>query len=216
MLLIPYHLLEESFVRWVPVTAQSGDAAPIPAVGATGAPPADVPSAHVGIFEATNGAMWSKVKVTNLDGLDVNTYARLPGVPIAMAPGTHWVQVGVETTHWMPLRDVDTKYAFELDAVAGHRYRIPTRPSSCLAPGNVDAALASSSVYHAQLPIIDETSGAPARTFSVEALCVSAKTYVCEAPAAGTVALAEGGSCVRLAGWNRGYFGNDAGAVPPQ
>ena len=215
LLLIPYHLHDETFVRWAPVTPPPGDAVPTPLVDAAGAPPADLPSAHVGVFEATNGTMWSKVKVTNLDGSPVNTYAGYPGVPIAMKPGRHWVQVGVLTTHLIPPRDVDTKYAFEIEAVAGHRYRIPKKPPSCLAPGDIDAALASSSVYHAKLSVVDEAPGSPARSFDVEALCVSARTYVC-VPEAATGAPVEGLQCVRLERWSWGYYGKDAGAVPAQ
>jgi hypothetical protein len=216
ILLIPYHLHEETFVRWTPVARPSGDAVPTPSADASVAPPADLPSAHVGLFEATNGSMWSKVKVTNLDGSPVNTYAGLLGVPIAMEPGRHWVQVGVQTTHLIPLRDVDTKYAFEIDAVAGHRYRIPKKPSACLAPGDIDAALASSSVYHARLSVIDEAPGSRGRSFDVEALCVSARSYVCVPLATATDAPADGLDCVRLKGWSRGYQGKDAGAVPAQ
>ena len=218
MLLIPYHLHEETFVRWTPVARPSGDGLPTPSADVSVAPPADLPSAHVGIFEATNGSMWSKVKVTNLDGSPVNTYAGLPGVPIAMEPGRHWVQVGAQTTHLIPLRDVDTKYAFEIDAVAGHRYRIPRKPSACLAPGDIDAALASSSIYHARLSVTDEAPDSPGRSFDVEALCVSAGTYVCVPSAAATDAPAEAGgqTCVRLEGWSWGYQGKDAGAVPAQ
>ena len=213
ILLIPYHLHEADFVRWTPVARP---AVPTPSADASAAPPADLPSAHVGIFEATNGSMWSKVKVTNLDGSPVNTYAGLPGIPIAMEPGRHWVQVGVQTTHLIPLRDVDTKDAFEIEAVAGHHYRIPRKPSGCLAPGDIDTALASSSIYHARLSVTDEAPDSRGRSFDVEALCVSARTYVCVPLVTASDAPADGLDCVRLEGWNRGYQGKDAGAVPAQ
>ena len=218
MLLIPYHLRDETFARWTPVARPSGEAPPTSLADASAVSPADLPSAHVGLFEATNGRMWSKVKVTNLDGAPVNTYAGLPGVPIAMEPGRHWVQIGAQTTRWMPPREVDTKYAFEIEAVAGHHYRIPNKPSACLAPGDIDAALASSNVYHARLSVIDEAPGSRSGSFDVEALCVSARTYVCVPPSAAADAPSEadGQNCVRLEGWSRGYSGKDAGAVPAQ
>ena len=216
MLLIPYHEVDETFVRWVPVAPSPDGLAPAPAVIAAASPPGDLPSDHVGIFEATNGAMWSKVKVTNLDGLPVNTYARLPGVPIALEPGRHWIQVGAATTHMIPPRDIDTKYAFEIEAVAGHRYRILSKPPSCLTPGGIDAALASSSIYHSRLSIIDEVAGTKARSIDVQALCVSASSFVCTPPEAAAPEPAEGAHCVRLQGWKRGYNGVDAGPVPPQ
>lgn len=215
LLLIPYHEHYETFVRWAPV-APPGGAAPAPSIGAAGALPSDLPSAHVGIFDATNGAIWSKVKVTNLDGLPVNTYAGYKGEPIAMAPGRHWIQVGVLSPHWIPPRDIDTKYAFELEAVAGHRYRIPSKPPTCLAPGNIDAALASASIYHARLSIVDEVPGSREQSFDVEALCVSARSYVCIPEDIVTNPPADGPSCVRLEDWSRGYYGKDAGAVPAQ
>jgi hypothetical protein len=216
LLLMPYHLHDETFVRWTPVTSPSGHAARTSLVDAAGAPPVDLPSAHVGIFEATNGKMWSKVKVTNLDGSSVNTEAGYPGVSIAMEPGRHWVQVGVLSPHWIPPRDIDTKYAFEIEAVAGHRYRIPKKPPPCLARGDIDAALASSSVFHTRLAVIDEAPGLRGSSIEVEALCVSARSYVCESPKAGTGAPVDGLQCVRLEGWNWGYYGKDAGAVPAQ
>ncbi len=216
ILLIPYHETDETFVRWVPVATAPDGLAPAPATIAAASTPDDLPSDHVGIFEPTNGAMWSKVKVTNLDGLPVNTYARLPGVPIALEPGRHWIQVGAGTTHMIPPRDVDTKYAFEFEAVAGHRYRIPSKPPSCLTPGDIDAALASSSIYHSRLSIIDEVAGAKARSIDVQALCVSASTFVCTPPDAAAPEPAGGAPCVRLDGWKRGYSGVDAGPVPPQ
>jgi len=215
MLLIPYHLHEENFVRWTPVARPSSDAAPTSSIASV-APPTDLPAAHVGIFEATNGRMWSKVKVTNLDGSPVNTSAGYPGVPIAMEPGRHWVEAAAQTAHLIPLRDVDTRYAFEIEAAAGHHYRIPDKPSACLAPGDIDAALASSSIYHARLSVVDETPGSGRRSFEVEALCVSGRTYVCVPPQGPTGAPMEGLQCVRLEGWSRGYYGKDAGAVPTQ
>jgi hypothetical protein len=216
LLLIPYHEHYETFVRWALVAPPLGDAAPAPSDAAAGAPPTDLPSAHVGLFDATNGSMWSKVKVTNLDGSPVNTYAGYKGEPIAMEPGRHWVQVTVRWSHSIPPRDFDTKYAFEMEAVAGHRYRIPSKPSTCLAAGNIDAALASSSVYHAHLSIIDEVSGSRGRSLDVEALCVTARSYLCVPLAAGTDAPADGLNCVRLEGWSWGYHGKDAGPVPAQ
>jgi hypothetical protein len=214
VLLIPFHEHDETFVRWTPERPMSGDAAATSSPGEAAAEPTDLPSAHVGIFDATNGKMWSKVKVTNLDGAPVNTYLRLPGVPIAMDPGSHWVQVGAPTTRMIPLRDVDTKYAFMMEAVAGHRYRIAEKPPSCLAPGNIDAALSSSSIYHTRLAVVDEAPGAQARSIEVQALCVSARTFDC---APGPVDRPdEGMQCVVPEGWTRGYYGKDAGLVPPQ
>ncbi len=173
LLLIPYHEHYETFVRWAPVAPPSGGAGPNASIGTAEAAATDLPSAHVGIFDATNGNLWSKVKVTNLDGLPVNTYAGYKGEPIAMGPGRHWIQVGALSPHWIPPRDVDTRYAFEMEAVAGHRYRIPTKPSACLAPGNIDAALASPLVYHTRLSIIDEVPGSRRQRFDVGALaCV--------------------------------------------
>jgi hypothetical protein len=216
LLLIPVHEHDETFVRWTPAPPPAGSTAPTPSVGAAVTPPADLPSAHVGIFEATNGKMWSQVKVTNLDGSPVNTEARLPGVPIAMEPGRHWVQVGAPTLHFFPLRDVDTKYAFEIEAVPGHRYRIPDKPPSCLAPGNIDAALASSSVYHARLPVIDKGPDSRERHIDFEALCVSASTHVCVPNEEDTHGSADSLNCVQPEGWSRGYYGREAGAVPAQ
>jgi hypothetical protein len=169
LFLIPYHEHYETFVHWAPVALPSGDAA---------AASADLPSARVGLFDATNGATWFKVKVTNLDGKPVNTYAGLKGVPIAMEPGRHWVQVAVKPTHWS---DYNTRYAFEIEAVAGHRYQVPKILPSCLAPGNVNAAMATSNVYHTRLSVIDEVAGSPTQSFEVEALCATARSYVCVA-----------------------------------
>ena len=224
MLLIPYHFHDETFVRWT--SAPAGDVAPTSSVDAAATPPADLPSAHVGIFEATNGKMWSKVKVTNLDGSPVNTEAGVPGVPIAMEPGRHWVEIRLLThpwvkpkltsVGWVPIRDVQTVYAFELDAVAGHRYRVPKQPSSCLAPGDVDAALAAANVYHGRLSIADKAPGAAERSFEVETLCASGKTSVCVPAEPFTGTLGEGLSCVQPEGWSRGYFGKDAGAIRAQ
>jgi len=217
LLLIPYHEHYETFVRWAPIAPPlGGDAAPTPSIGPAGPPPSDLPSAHVGIFDATNGTMWSKVKVTNLDGSPVNTYAGYKGEPIAMEPGRHWIQVGLLSPHWIPPRDVDTKYAFEMEAVAGHRYLIPSKPSTCLAPGNIDAALSSASVYHARLSVIDEVPGSRGHSLDVEALCVSARSHVCVPLEANTEATADGLTCVRLEGWSRGFYGKDAGLVPAQ
>jgi hypothetical protein len=214
LLLIPYHEHYETFVRWAPVAPPSGGAGPNASIGTAEAAATDLPSAHVGIFDATNGNLWSKVKVTNLDGSPVNTYAGYKGEPIAMEPGRHWIQVGALSPHWIPPRDVDTRYAFEMEAVAGHRYRIPTKPSACLAPGNIDAALASPRVYHTRLSIIDEVPGSRRQRFDVEALCVSARSYVCVPLEANTEAPADGLDCVRLEGWSRGLYGKDAGAAP--
>jgi hypothetical protein len=207
MFLIPYHLRDETFVRWTRVTPPSG------AVEPAGALPVE----QVGIFQPTNGTMWSKVKVTNLDGTPVNTYAGLPGVPVALQPGRHWVQVATQSTHLVPPRDIDTKYAFEMDAVAGHQYRIPSKPSSCLASGNIDAALEAASVYHTRLSVIDKAPGMPERSFEVQALCISAPTYVCVPPPGNPGAEAtDAHRCVTLDGWGRGYYGTDAGQVPAQ
>jgi hypothetical protein len=211
---VPFHTKDENLVRWVPAKAPIGDAESTPAAGA--ASPTDLPADHVGLFEPTNGKMWSKVKVTNLDGTAVNTYLGLPGVPVAMQPGMHWVQVGEHETHWMPLRDIDTKYAFQLEAIAGHRYRIADKLPLCLAPGNIDAALASSSVYHTHVSVIDEGPGSAAHNIDVEALCVSARTYVCETSDTPGWESSDGLQCISAAGWKQGYFGRDAGAVPAQ
>ena len=212
LLLIPYHEQEQTYVRWTPATTTSAEAATSPALTEAAAPATDLPADHVGLFEAMNGKMWSKVKVTNLDGAPVNTQARYPGTSIAMEPGTHWIQVGAATTHVMPLRDLDTKYAFVMETVAGHRYRMADRPSTCLAPGNIDAAIASSSIYHARVAVIDEAPGAQPRTVELDALCSSAHTYDC---AAGADA-GDGLQCVIPAGWKHGYYGKDSGPVPAQ
>jgi hypothetical protein len=216
LFLIPYHEHYETFVHWAPVAPPSEDAAAAGAVATGGAPSADLPSAHVGLFEPTNGSMWSKVKVTNLDGSPVNTYAGQRGAPIAMQPGRHWVQVTAKRSNSIPPRDLDTKYAFEMEAVAGHRYRIPRKPSTCLAPGNIDAALASASVYHARLSIIDDAPGSGEQTLDVDSLCVTARSYVCVPLAAAAGASPDGQGCVRLADWRWGYYGKDAGVLPVQ
>jgi hypothetical protein len=224
-LLVPFHERHETFVRWSPAAAPpAGDAAPTAVVATAIAPVADLPSAHVGIFDPTNGAMKPKVWVTSLDGVSVSSQAGDKGVPIALQPGRHWVEIGLLThpwikhgkASWILFVDVHTVYAFELEAVAGHRYRVPTQPLTCLAGGDVEAARVSANIYHSRLSITDTAPDMAERSFEVETLCASGKTSVCDPSDAPTDSLEDGLSCVRIAGGSRGYLGKDAGPVPPQ
>jgi hypothetical protein len=213
VLLIPYHKKNESFVRWQRSDVSPGDAPT--AAGETKAvtPHRDIPSAHVGLFESTNGFL-HHVRVSNLDGDPTNTNIWQDAPPIALTPGRHWIGIDQIDHQLIPLRDFNTVVSFEIQADPGHRYRLDKRPPACLAPGDVDLALASSRVYRTRVALLDEAPGVPTRHFEVDAQCVSGWTRVCNTSELSPDESGRGRACVALNGSIYGYFGSDAGAAP--
>jgi hypothetical protein len=212
VLLIPYHEKSETFVRWERSDLSPIDAAnPSPAASAVSRH-GDIPSAHVGLFDSMNGFL-HHVKVSNLDGNATNTSPTEDARPVALTPGRHWLEIDQIDHRFKPLRDFNTVVGFEMQAAAGHRYRLDKRPPACLAPGDVDLALASHRVYRTRVAIVDVTTGVPARRFEVDALCISGWTLACDASDAFAVKPADFQTCVTLSGSSRGLYGSNAGVA---
>jgi hypothetical protein len=211
--LIPYHEKSASFVRWQR-SESSPSVAPTVAGEATPVSPyGDIPSAHVALFDSMNGFL-HHVRVSNLDGDATNTNLAEDARPIALTPGRHWIEINQIDHHLSPLRDFKTVVGFSMQADAGHRYRLDTRPPACLAPGDVDLALASSRVYHTRVTLLDEARGVATRHLEVAAQCVSGWTRVCSTSELISDESGKGLACVALNGSNYGYYGSDAGPAP--
>jgi len=199
--LVPTHLKDETFVRWTRI----GDAAAgEPAATAASADPAavDAPYHHFARFQSMGGFIYH-VRLTSVDGDHVGE-----GKPIPLAPGSHWLEVGMidHSIHgWV---DFDTAYGFELEAAEGHTYRLAQRPERCLPEGKVTDGLASHAVLRTRLALTDEAPRGEPRNFSVEGLCIAGTTLMCDASTA--TAGSDGMSCVHLEGNTRGYWGRNA------
>lgn len=215
MLLIPFHFRSDTFVRWERWVAPAAAPGATPAAAdgaAPGATGGDAPSARVARFESINGEFGRYARVLGVDGQDGPD--RLPNgdtAPLVLEPGRHWLEIGRHGVHWVPLRDVETTYGFELEAAAGHVYRLDGRPPACVAPGDVDAALASHRVYHRAVAVLDEVAGQEVRRFEAEALCTSGAAIRCPLPAE-YAAADDGQACITLGASGRGYYGRDADA----
>jgi hypothetical protein len=210
VLLIPLHERKETYVRWE--RAPLPPSATAPKVS-TNSPGADLPASRVGLFDSING--WAHhVRVASKDGDPANTDESKPAAPIALEPGPHWIEIKQDNHHLSPLRDFDTVYGFEMVAVAGHRYRLVGRQPPCLAPGNIDQALASQAVHRARVSIVDEANGVTAPLIEVDALCVSGWTFACDASQVFPEGQIKGLDCVRLEGSTYGFYGRVASTAP--
>jgi hypothetical protein len=203
VLLIPFHMKDEGYVRWSRVEAPAVDAAGSPA-GTAGT--VDAPSAHVARFTSSGGIL-HPVSVTTETG---DTAER--GNPVALAPGKRWVQLQMGDHTLRPLRDFDAVYGFELDAVAGHHDRLAHRPDSCLPPGNVDAALASRLIGRTQLALVDEAPGGKERPFTVGAVCIAGwPPRLCAVSDPAREPSSDGSLCLLAQGSSRGFYGRPRG-----
>jgi len=210
LVLIPFHTRDEGFVRWSRAEPASGDAATA-TVAAEGTPAgADLPAAHFARFESMNDFIHG-TRVTGLDGTGL---AERKGKPLALPPGKRWVEIARTDHNMRHLRDFNVTYGFELEAVAGHVYRLAAQPASCLAPGNVDAALNSHLIRRVQVSLLDRTPGEAERRFAAEALCVAGVAIGCGAADAAPVVIDQLTlSCVRPSGSAHGFFGREP--LPP-
>jgi hypothetical protein len=199
MVLIPMHTSEESYVRWLPVAGAPVDSAV----------PADLPSAHVARFISMNDFL-HHTRVSGVDGSGVDK-RRGEGKPVSLAPGARWVEVKTIDHSFRPLLDYDVSYSFELEAAAGHVYRLARRPASCLAPGDLKSAVASHQVGRTQVSLIDQAPGMPERPFDVEALCIVGLAASCDVSDTGEVL--DGLVCLRLNPTGRGYYGRPTGIL---
>ena len=210
--LIPFHTRDEGFVRWSRAEPAAGDSATA-AVAAEGTPAkADLPAAHFARFESMNDFIHG-TRVTGLDGTELGE-RKGNGRPVALVPGKRWVQIGRIDHSMRQLRDFNVTYGFELEAVAGHEYRLAEQPASCLAPGSVDAALNSHLIRRVQLSLVDRTPGEAERRFAAEALCIAGVAIDCGAADAAPVIIDQLTlSCVRLSGSAHGFYGREP--IPP-
>jgi hypothetical protein len=210
--LIPFHTRDEGFVRWSRAEPAARDSATA-AVIAEGAPAkADLPAAHFARFESMNDFM-HHTRVTGLDGTELDE-RKGAGRPLALPPGQRWVQIGRIDHTLRQLRDFNVTYGFEMEAVAGHAYRLAEQPASCLAPGNVDAALNSHLIRRVQVSLVDRAPGEPERRFPAEALCLAGVAIVCGAADTAPVTIGQLTlSCVRLSGSAHGFYGREP--MPP-
>jgi len=203
MVLIPFHIRDEGYVRW-------SRAEPSPEAAAIGAAAAgasdDLPAMHFARFESMNDFV-HKIRLTNVDGTAVQK-GSLEARPVALTPGRRWLQISMIDHRWHPLRDFDAHLGFELEAAAGHVYRIGGKPGSCLPPGDVDAAISSHQVSHVQVSLLDSVAGQPDRHFEAQALCIVGVAVICDAADAPTIDMDRVRlSCVRLGDSTRGYYG---------
>jgi hypothetical protein len=195
VVLIPAHLKDETFVRWSRIEPPASAEA------------ADTPSAHVARFLSTND-FWHHLRATDVDGVDLEESGG-EGRPFALSPGNRWVQVKSIDHNFKQWRDFDTTYGFELEAVAGHAYRLGRHPAPCLPAGNIDAALESHLISHTQVSLVDKGPGRQERQFNVKALCISGLAINC-GPSESPDIVLDGLACVRLEGAARGYYGRSA------
>lgn len=203
MLLVPFHTLDEGYVRWTR-TGPASEAAI--AAGAGRIAELDLPAAHFARFESMNDFL-HKVRLTNVDGVAAQK-SPLDARPVALIPGKRWVQISMIDHRWHPLRDFDASLGFDLEAVAGHVYRMADKPTACLPPGDVDAAINSHVISHVQVAVLDSLAGAPDRRFTADALCIVGVAVICDSAAAPPIEMDRVQlSCVRLNGSSRGYYG---------
>jgi len=205
--LIPAHLKDETFVRWVREESSPVDSAAASAAGfLPTAGISDLPSAHFARFESMNDFL-HRTRLTNVDGTEVDE-SKGVGRVAALSPGKRWVQVRTINHSLSPLLDFDTYYGFEQEALARHIYRLAQQPMPCPTPGSIDEALRSHEIGHAALSLIDKAEGQPERRFTVDALCISGMAASCALSDTGK--MLDGLRCVRLNGSSYGFYGRDA------
>jgi len=148
-------------------------------------------------------------RVTGLDGAELDE-RKGEGRLVALPPGKHWVQISRIDHSMRQWRDFNVTYGIELDAVAGHVYRLSEQPASCVAPGSVDAALDAHLIRRVQVSLVDRSPGGGERRFPGEALCIAGVAVGCSAANNSPIIVDRLTlSCVRLGGSNYGYFGQE-------
>jgi len=204
--LIPFHTLDEGFVRWSRTAPSTGDSAT--AAVATAAVVTEAPAAKFARFESMNDFV-HRTRVTGLDGTELDEF-KGGGRPVALPPGSRWVQISRIDHSMRQLRDFNVTYGFEFDAVARHVYRLSEQPASCLAPGSIDAALNSHLIRRVQVSLVDRSPEGAQRRFPVQALCIAGIAVSCS-PADDSPIVIDRLTlnCVRLSGSSYGYYGQE-------
>ena len=94
-------------------------------------------------------------------------------------------------------------------------YRLAQQPASCLAPGNVDAALNSHQIRRVQVSLVDRAPGEAERRFPAEALCITGVAVSCsDGDNAPIIIDRLTLSCIRLSGSSYGYYGQEPAQLP--
>jgi hypothetical protein len=203
-LLIPFHTRDEGFVRWSRTGPSAGDSTTAAAAGAV----IEVPAAKFARFESMNDFL-HHTRVTGLDGTEVDEH-KGEGRLVALPPGKRWVQIGRIDHRMRQLRDFNVTYGFELEAAAGHVYRLAEQPASCLAPGNIDAALNSHLIRQVRVSLVDLAPGDAERRFSTQALCIAGIAVTCNSADDSPIIIDRLTlSCIRLSGSGYGYYGQE-------
>lgn len=206
--LIPFHTRDEGFVRWMRTGPAATDSAEAAAGTAGGVARAAVPAAQFARFEFAND-FWHHTRVSSVDGVDIDEH-RGGGHRAAVPSGRHWIQVGTYEQSVHQSGNFNTTYGFELEAVAGHVYRLEQRPATCLAPGDVLAALNSHWVSRAPVFLVDRAPDGSEQRFTASALCVEGVAVLCGPGDAFPVVMDRLTlPCVRLNDAGRGYYGQE-------
>src|SRR5215813_6720064 len=202
--LIPFHTRNEAFVRWPRAEPSAADAKT--AAAATEGAVVDVPAARFARFQSMNDFM-HHTRVTGLDGTELDE-RKGEGRLVALPPGKHWVQISRIDHSMRQWRDFNVTYGIELDAVAGHVYRLSEQPDSCVAAGSIDAALNAHLIRRIQVSLVDRSPGGAERRFPGEALCIAGVAVGCSAADNSPIIIDRLTlSCVRLGGSSYGYYG---------
>jgi hypothetical protein len=205
-LLIPFHTRDEGFVRWYRAEPSAADATTAAAASAGAVP--DVPAARFARFESMNDFI-HHTRITRLDGTEVDE-RKGEGRPVALPTGKRWVQVSRIDHSLRQSRDFNMNYGFELDAVAGHVYRLSEQPASCLVAGNIDAALNSHLIRRVQVSLVDRSPEGAERRFPAEAMCIAGIAVSCSAADSPPIIIDRLTlSCVRLSESSYGYYGRE-------